>query len=87
MSARYDQGITTFDTANVSTSVSHRRLRSTALTASLLQIYSNGLSEVALGKAIKQFNLPREELVIMTKVRTDISDNQCCLLFANSVRA
>ncbi|OSC96856.1 Aldo/keto reductase [Trametes coccinea BRFM310] len=43
----YDQGITTFDTANV---------------------YSNGLSEVILGKAIKQFNLPREELVIMTKV-------------------
>ncbi|KAL1947071.1 hypothetical protein VTO73DRAFT_14032 [Trametes versicolor] len=43
----YDNGITTFDTANV---------------------YSNGLSEVILGKAIKQFNLPREELVIMTKV-------------------
>lgn len=32
-------------------------------------IYSNGASEVILGKAIKQFNLPREELVIMTKVR------------------
>ncbi|CDO77777.1 hypothetical protein BN946_scf185041.g9 [Trametes cinnabarina] len=30
--------------------------------------YSNGLSEVVLGKAIKQLNLPREELVIMTKV-------------------
>ncbi|KAJ8488405.1 hypothetical protein ONZ51_g3571 [Trametes cubensis] len=43
----YDQGIQTFDTANV---------------------YSNGLSEVILGKAIKKFNLPREELVIMTKV-------------------
>ncbi|KAI8974167.1 Aldo/keto reductase [Trametes punicea] len=43
----YDQGIQTFDTANV---------------------YSSGLSEVILGKAIKQFNLPREELVIMTKV-------------------
>ncbi|KAH9890411.1 Aldo/keto reductase [Cubamyces lactineus] len=42
----YDQGIQTFDTANV---------------------YSNGLSEIILGKAIKKFNLPREELVIMTK--------------------
>lgn len=31
-------------------------------------IYSKGLSEVILGKAIKQHNLPREELVIMTKV-------------------
>ncbi|OSC96863.1 Aldo/keto reductase [Trametes coccinea BRFM310] len=31
-------------------------------------VYSNGLSEQILGKAIKQFNLPREELVIMTKL-------------------
>ena len=32
------------------------------------QVYSFGQSEIILGKAIKQFNLPREELVIMTKV-------------------
>ncbi|RPD71318.1 aryl-alcohol dehydrogenase [Lentinus tigrinus ALCF2SS1-7] len=31
-------------------------------------VYSNGLSEVILGKAIKELKLPREELVIMTKV-------------------
>jgi len=30
--------------------------------------YSNGLSEETLGKAIKHLKLPREELVIMTKV-------------------
>lgn len=36
--------------------------------AGLLQAYSNGLSEVILGKAIKQFNLPRDAIVIMTKV-------------------
>ncbi|KAK0488591.1 NADP-dependent oxidoreductase domain-containing protein [Armillaria novae-zelandiae] len=30
--------------------------------------YSNGLSEVILGKAIKQFNLPRDAIVVMTKV-------------------
>ncbi|KAI0628904.1 Aldo/keto reductase [Trametes polyzona] len=30
--------------------------------------YSNGLSEVILGKAIRELKLPREELVIMTKV-------------------
>ncbi|KAJ3710627.1 aryl-alcohol dehydrogenase [Lentinula guzmanii] len=30
-------------------------------------IYSNGLSEVILGKAIKQLNLPREGIVVMTK--------------------
>ena len=32
------------------------------------QVYSNGLSEVMLGKAIKQLSLPREEIVVMTKV-------------------
>ena len=31
-------------------------------------VYSNGVSETILGKAIKKFNLPREEIVIMTKV-------------------
>ncbi|KAG8898028.1 hypothetical protein FRC01_011063, partial [Tulasnella sp. 417] len=30
--------------------------------------YSNGLSEVVLGKAIKQHGLPRDEIVVMTKV-------------------
>jgi len=43
----YDQGIQTFDTANV---------------------YSNGLSEVILGNAIKKLNLPRDEIVVMTKL-------------------
>ncbi|KAJ3806629.1 NADP-dependent oxidoreductase domain-containing protein, partial [Lentinula aff. lateritia] len=31
-------------------------------------IYSNGLSEVILGNAIKKLKLPREEIVVMTKV-------------------
>ncbi|KAH9890410.1 Aldo/keto reductase [Cubamyces lactineus] len=31
-------------------------------------VYSNGLSEIILGNAIKKYNLPREELVIMTKL-------------------
>ncbi|EIW83680.1 Aldo keto reductase [Coniophora puteana RWD-64-598 SS2] len=31
-------------------------------------VYSNGLSEIILGKAIKKHNLPREEIVVMTKV-------------------
>lgn len=30
-------------------------------------VYSSGLSETILGKAIKQLNLPREEIVVMTK--------------------
>ncbi|CDO73835.1 hypothetical protein BN946_scf185015.g164 [Trametes cinnabarina] len=38
--------------------------------------YSNGLSEVILGKAIKQLNLPREELVIMTKFGPVMSRNR-----------
>jgi aryl-alcohol dehydrogenase-like predicted oxidoreductase len=32
------------------------------------KVYSNGLSEVVLGKAIKQHNLPRDEIVVMTKL-------------------
>ena len=36
-----------------------------------MQVYSNGLSEIILGNAIKKFDLPRDELVIMTKVCTD----------------
>ena len=31
-------------------------------------VYSNGLSEVYLGNAIKALKLPREEIVVMTKV-------------------
>ncbi|WVR04625.1 hypothetical protein IAU60_001636 [Kwoniella sp. DSM 27419] len=42
----YDQGINTFDTANV---------------------YSAGESEVILGKFLKQHNIPREGVVILTK--------------------
>ncbi|KAG8946840.1 hypothetical protein FRC04_011387 [Tulasnella sp. 424] len=30
-------------------------------------VYANGLSEVTLGKAIKKYNLPRDEIVVMTK--------------------
>ncbi|KAJ7130404.1 Aldo/keto reductase [Mycena epipterygia] len=42
-------------------------------------VYSNGMSEVVLGNAIKKLNLPREEIVVMTKIRgavgktTDVS--------------
>ncbi|TFY65126.1 hypothetical protein EVG20_g5710 [Dentipellis fragilis] len=36
-------------------------------------VYSNGLSEVILGKAIKQHNLPRDEIVVMTKVRGTVA--------------
>ncbi|KAH9854158.1 Aldo/keto reductase [Lenzites betulinus] len=36
-------------------------------------VYSNGQSEVILGNAIKQLNLPQEELVIMTKLYAAVS--------------
>ncbi|KAI0956586.1 hypothetical protein AcW1_005228 [Taiwanofungus camphoratus] len=38
-------------------------------------MYSNGLSEVFLGKAIKQLKLPREEIVVMTKVYMPVAEN------------
>ncbi|KAA1476209.1 Aldo/keto reductase [Dentipellis sp. KUC8613] len=37
--------------------------------------YSNGLSEVVLGKAIKKHNLPRDEIVVMTKLFGVVSRN------------
>ena len=42
--------------------------------------YSNGVSEVYLGRAIKVLNLPREEIVVMTKVMwsTQSSVNMRC---------
>ncbi|KAI0033127.1 NADP-dependent oxidoreductase domain-containing protein [Vararia minispora EC-137] len=43
----YENGIQTFDTANV---------------------YSNGESERILGKAIRELGLPRDEIVVMTKL-------------------
>ncbi len=42
----------------------------TQVAAFASQTYSNGLSEVILGNVIKKLGLPREELVIMTKVRS-----------------
>ncbi|KAL1681008.1 NADP-dependent oxidoreductase domain-containing protein [Schizophyllum commune] len=38
-------------------------------------VYSNGLSEVVLGKAIKQHNLPRDEIVVMTKLYAEVKRN------------
>lgn len=40
----------------------------------LFEVYSDGQSEIILGKAIKQLNLPRDEIVVMTKVM------QCILM-------
>jgi aryl-alcohol dehydrogenase-like predicted oxidoreductase len=60
----YENGIQTFDTANA---IQHPSRR--PFTYRILQVYSNGLGEVVLGNAIKKLNLPREEIVVMTKVR------------------
>lgn len=63
----YDNGIQTFDTANV---IGYFYQNNTTIDAdNENQVYSNGLSEVILGRAIKQLNLPRDEIVVMTKVR------------------
>ncbi|KAK7692845.1 hypothetical protein QCA50_004480 [Cerrena zonata] len=46
--------------------------------------YSNGLSEVILGKAIKHYDLPREELVIMTKLFAPVAKQYDTNLFAGA---
>ncbi|CAK7901969.1 putative aryl-alcohol dehydrogenase Aad16p [[Candida] anglica] len=51
----YDNGIRTFDTADV---------------------YSNGQSEILLGKFIRKYNIPRDRIVILTKLFFPVdSDN------------
>lgn len=37
-------------------------------------MYSNGMGEVVLGNAIKKLGLPREEIVVLTKVRPHVSE-------------
>ncbi|OJT05001.1 Versiconal hemiacetal acetate reductase [Trametes pubescens] len=47
-------------------------------------VYSNGLSEIILGKAIKQLNLPREEVVIMTKLYAAVSPDPAVFTITKS---
>ncbi|KAJ3509322.1 hypothetical protein NLJ89_g5282 [Agrocybe chaxingu] len=44
-------------------------------------VYSNGRSEIILGKAIKQLNLPRDEIVVMTKVFFTVGKTADAILF------
>lgn len=37
-------------------------------------MYSNGVSEQVIGKAIKKFNIPREKLVLMTKCALHVGE-------------
>ena len=37
-------------------------------------VYSNGLSEEIVGKALKKYNIPRERVVIMTKVNFPVNE-------------
>ncbi|KAK7033311.1 Aldo-ket-red domain-containing protein [Favolaschia claudopus] len=44
-------------------------------------VYSSGISEEILGRAIKQHNLPRDEIVVMTKVYFPVSRDPTKLLY------
>ncbi|KAJ7367511.1 NADP-dependent oxidoreductase domain-containing protein [Mycena albidolilacea] len=46
--------------------------------------YSNGLSEEVLGHAIKKHNLPREEIVVMTKIFLAVSKNTTEVLYGDA---
>ncbi|KAG6859091.1 hypothetical protein C0995_011610, partial [Termitomyces sp. Mi166 len=46
-------------------------------------VYSNGLSEEILGKAIKELKLPREEIVIMTKIFYPVCREPSGLIYGN----
>ncbi|KUI54573.1 Versiconal hemiacetal acetate reductase [Cytospora mali] len=49
----YDEGLNTWDTANV---------------------YSNGASETIIGKALKEYNIPRHKVVILTKCYSAVGE-------------
>ncbi|KAF4618666.1 hypothetical protein D9613_010126 [Agrocybe pediades] len=48
-------------------------------------MYSNGLSEILLGKAIKKLNLPREEIVVMTKVYSTVAREHGTYMSASGI--
>ncbi|GLB42935.1 putative aldo/keto reductase family protein [Lyophyllum shimeji] len=48
--------------------LSHFRYDAGVDTFDTANVYSNGLLEEISGKAIKKFNLPRDELVVMSRV-------------------
>ncbi|KAF7782976.1 hypothetical protein Agabi119p4_2352 [Agaricus bisporus var. burnettii] len=48
-------------------------------------VYSNGVSEVLLGKAIKKLNLPRDEIVVMTKLYFVAGRGPSVNFFANGL--
>lgn len=47
------------------------------------QAYSNGLSEEVLGRAIKEHKLPRDEIVIMTKLFLPVAKDPKEMLFGD----
>ncbi|KAG8944225.1 hypothetical protein FRC04_002092 [Tulasnella sp. 424] len=47
-------------------------------------MYSNGHSEIVLGKAIKKYNLPRDEIVVMTKIWGTVMRNPGDMAFGIS---
>ncbi|KAJ6576717.1 aryl-alcohol dehydrogenase [Mycena vulgaris] len=50
-------------------------------------VYSNGLSEEVLGRAIKQHQLPRDEIVVMTKVFCPLSRDPTEFLYLGDLDA
>ena len=50
-------------------------------------VYSNGESEVIIGKAIKKFNIPRHKLVILTKCQGTVGEqhNVRAVFFRNEI--
>ena len=57
-------------------------------------VYSNGLAEIYLGRTLKKLNIPRENVVIMTKVHTssryryfsEHNADQCCQCYAPTAK-
>ncbi|KAK8089644.1 Versiconal hemiacetal acetate reductase [Apiospora hydei] len=73
--AAYDHGINTWICSVLYSDLClHGRVVCAAL-QDTADTYSNGKSEVIVGKALKKFNIPRSKVVIMTKIFNPVMDD------------
>ncbi len=68
LKAAYDRGINTVSFPLHSVCFSHRIwLYSDSIKWDTANVYSNGQSEIVMGKALSTYNIPRSKVVLMTK--------------------
>jgi aryl-alcohol dehydrogenase-like predicted oxidoreductase len=73
LKAAYDKGLNV-SISKLNQTVSRILIPSGLQTWDTANVYSNGESEIIIGKAIKKFNIPRHKLVILTKCHGTVGE-------------